>query len=647
MLVFAFTANAAPIDISTEHPGGNVTVVSNEEAASVTLKPDLRGGRDWFYWNFDATATAPGEIEFVIEGKLRIGVRGPAVSKDEGKTWNWLGNETVRYFDAKKDDPKTASESFRYTFTAKDDSVRFAVAIPYQKADLDQFITQSEGNPHFLRQELTKSRGGKSVDLLKIGSGNNTKSIIVSARHHACESMASYVLEGFLAEAMSESVAANAFRERYTIYAVPMMDSDGVEAGDQGKWRFPHDHNRDYGEGAIYPEVQALMKLGAKVKPALALDFHCPSLRGETHEVFYFIGVALPHIKDNTNELIGWIGEECPQIFPRGPHNFLRDPPEEVPAVIKDTKFSVWFAFHEGVDFAATFEIPYSQRSFDFTPDVARSYGRSLLRAWERTEYISNPKEKRSNSFSEFQEFRKKFMAGYKSNPNAMTDMAAAKDNGTVYASEKSNISGLSALRKRNYEEAANHFRTASGMGAATKSQQLLSTVHLVVTAARNPDSTTKEVLAAIERFDQFPYPSRPGQFDAFGAAAEFFAENDDVKRAIEFTNRQLPNASAIQRGATLNKLADLLLQVDKNQEAVQARREAVAHLRSQLEPTMPVGIFGALMSHDLFEAVSKIPDAKREEIEAAAEMVFQHRLSSTKVKDAVRAALRESEAAN
>jgi hypothetical protein len=32
----------------------------------------------------------------------------------------------------------------------------------------------------------------------------------------------------------------------------PFMDKDGVEEGDQGKLRWPHDHWEDYAEGSRY-----------------------------------------------------------------------------------------------------------------------------------------------------------------------------------------------------------------------------------------------------------------------------------------------------------------------------------------------------------------------------------------------------------
>lgn len=94
---------------------------------------------------------------------------------------------------------------------------------------------------------LTKTRKGASSPLLVIAGGKDAKNILLTARHHACEAIASYALEGFLEEALSDTPMGRAFREKYALHVVPFVDLDGVEAGDQGKGRKPHDHNRDYG----------------------------------------------------------------------------------------------------------------------------------------------------------------------------------------------------------------------------------------------------------------------------------------------------------------------------------------------------------------------------------------------------------------
>ena len=59
------------------------------------------------------------------------------------------------------------------------------------------------------------------------------------------------------------------------------MDKDGVEDGDQGKNRRPHDHNRDYMAG-IYTSVRAFKELLVREshgKRIVFFDLHSPHVR--------------------------------------------------------------------------------------------------------------------------------------------------------------------------------------------------------------------------------------------------------------------------------------------------------------------------------------------------------------------------------
>ena len=284
LLLVSMQVHGVEVKISTAFPGGNV-VVEKMEGRTIHLSTDLRGGQPWFYWCFDATVANPGKVLFDLGKPQKIGVRGPAVSIDEGKSWSYLGTENVEM--------TPQAERFTYEFTKVNQRARFSVAIPYLQHDLNAFITKNAANPFLVKSELTKTRKGTSVDLLKIGKpGPGVSPILVTARHHACESTASYVLEGFLQEALSESLAGKEFRKRHVLFAVPIVDKDGVEAGDQGKNRMPHDHNRDYGDNPIYPEIQAISDIANKYKIHFAIDFHCPALRGDIHKAMHFLGLA-------------------------------------------------------------------------------------------------------------------------------------------------------------------------------------------------------------------------------------------------------------------------------------------------------------------------------------------------------------------
>jgi hypothetical protein len=99
-------------------------------------------------------------------------------------------------------------------------------------------------------------------------------------------------MEGFLDAVLAKDDLGKRWRSSWEVLAVPFMDKDGVESGDQGKNRDPHDHNRDYNAKPLYPEVAALMKLGDALKPHVraAMDLHCPTIRGEWNDRVYIVG---------------------------------------------------------------------------------------------------------------------------------------------------------------------------------------------------------------------------------------------------------------------------------------------------------------------------------------------------------------------
>jgi hypothetical protein len=371
------------VTLRSDFPGGNVTVMQNAEG-TVRVAPDLRGDRPWFYWCFEAKAASPGRVTFVFPEKVAgfkdgaIGFQGPAISTDEGTTWKWMGKSHVE------------GSSFFYEFSRVEERVRFAVTIPYLQTNLDKFLSQHAANPHLKIGVLTTSRHGRDVELLQIGHpGPDQRPVLVTGRHHAAETMASFVLEGFLAEAMSDSPEGVEFRKRYVLFAVPFVDKDGVEEGDQGKNRKPHDHNRDYGDESIYPEVQALKNLDKTHDFPFALDFHCPTLVMQDHQVMYFVGAKQhpPHNFENVSEFASWIKKGLPPAAPYGPLVWLRDEDDPSP------KNSRYFGFKETAIMAATFEFPFAPPGKATDPTSCRKYGQVMLGAWVNTHFRAATKD--------------------------------------------------------------------------------------------------------------------------------------------------------------------------------------------------------------------------------------------------------------
>ena len=272
------------ITVDAAFSGGNI-VVDAIDGDRISLRQDLRDTEGhWFYWCFRVTGAAGRTLEFTFPEGNVIGVRGPAVSLDAGATWSWLGSGGEN------------PVSFGYRFPADSGEARFSFGMPYTESNLRAFLARHEGNPCIEAGTLARSRKGRPVELLRLGrlDGGCRHRVLLAARHHCCEMMANYSLEGIMEAVLAGDEGGRWFRENAEFLVVPFADKDGVEDGDQGKNRLPRDHGRDYGGESLYPETAALRKLAPRWSEGrlrFAMDMHCPWIRAEYNEHAYFVGV--------------------------------------------------------------------------------------------------------------------------------------------------------------------------------------------------------------------------------------------------------------------------------------------------------------------------------------------------------------------
>lgn len=220
------------IQIRSDYAGGNIKVVSLDE--TVRLEQEIRDSAYWwFYWNFCTRCDEEREIVFEFTNGEVVGPWGPAYSLD-GVHWAWLGAQSV-----------ISAKSFINRFAADRHEVYFAFSLPYQLQHFERFYDRIKERSTIRRDTLCLTEKGTEVPLLIVGNENAPEHLFFCSRHHACESTVNYVLEGLLAYFIEDHLASGLL-DHYCIHYVPFVDIDGVENGDQGKGRAPHDHNRDY-----------------------------------------------------------------------------------------------------------------------------------------------------------------------------------------------------------------------------------------------------------------------------------------------------------------------------------------------------------------------------------------------------------------
>ena len=252
--------------VDKELPAGNI-VFERIVNDTVYVHQELRGSKKaWFYWAFRVRGAEGKKLTFVFTKSFAICERGPVVSLDKGKSYEYLAEEG------------STPHSFTYTFPDDAKEVWFYECHPYTPEMWEAFLKR----PHkgeFETGVLCKTRKGRDVPFFRMTPRNSKPkfSVVLSARHHCSEAPAMYALEGLVATFLEDSELGDWLRENVELTVVPFVDMDGAVEGDQGKWRLPHDHNRDYVE-FLYPETAALASLIAETEPQMFLDFHNPKL---------------------------------------------------------------------------------------------------------------------------------------------------------------------------------------------------------------------------------------------------------------------------------------------------------------------------------------------------------------------------------
>ncbi|MBN2643388.1 MAG: hypothetical protein JXR78_17185 [Victivallales bacterium] len=361
--------------ISKDIPAGNIKLIK-AEGNKVHLDVELRDStNEWFYWKFKVVFSKIGKYEFHFVSPNKIGTRGPAVSLDQGNSWNWQSQ--IEYTD---------TQNFQYECTSPGEEVWFCQGIPYLQNEFDAFANEFRTNSLFQLSTLCTSRKGRNVELITIKEGNPNFTILLTARHHAQEMMANYVLEGILRAILSDTGFAKEFRKHIAVIVVPFVDKDGVEDGDQGKGRTPHDHGRDYlDDENIYPETKAVRRIVITEKPAFILDLHCPWIRGGIYnETAYMVESADKRYSKEMARFGQILERESPSCVP---YSRKHDIPFG-----KEWNTSTNFATGIGlkhfgqkqpfVIFAQTLEIPFANfEEKTITPQEMLLFGESIARS--------------------------------------------------------------------------------------------------------------------------------------------------------------------------------------------------------------------------------------------------------------------------
>ncbi|MCS6851028.1 MAG: M14 family zinc carboxypeptidase [Gemmataceae bacterium] len=266
---------AAELKVVADFPNGSARVEAiDQQTRTIRVLPYPHLDRGWVcWWYFKVEGIQPGDtISLDVGGGVWATPERASFSTDN-RTW--------------KHTAPGERQKDRITYRQRVDATTawFAWGPPFTLKDAQELVQRwATQSPHATAFELTRSKEGRVVPGLRVAQqgvkDEERLGIWVNARQHAWESGSSWVCKGFIDWLLSDEPAAETLRRKASVAIIPIMDVDNVERGAGGKNQKPHDHNRDWSDEAVWPEVQAAIKEITALNQAgrfdLFVDLHNP-----------------------------------------------------------------------------------------------------------------------------------------------------------------------------------------------------------------------------------------------------------------------------------------------------------------------------------------------------------------------------------
>jgi len=246
----------------------------------ITIRPeDAKVEVPMPWYAFRASPKHPGEV-VVLLGFVDADADRfwPKISTD-GTTWQPLAKDAV----AVSKDSKRLALRIRL----EESPVWIASQRPFTTRDYDAWIHALGARPDVTVRTLGSSVRGRP--LFVAATAARPEGVLLLGRQHPPEVTGALAMRAFTDTLLADTPVARAFRDRYALVMVPLVNPDGVAAG---HWRHNAgrtDLNRDWGPFR-QPEtrhVRDLLKTLTEqgIALRLMLDFHATQVT-ETH-LFY------------------------------------------------------------------------------------------------------------------------------------------------------------------------------------------------------------------------------------------------------------------------------------------------------------------------------------------------------------------------
>lgn len=290
------STNLAPFE------GGNIGRITrrNNTAFDLSLRSDNDDAlpkfwRQWFYLKIDDVPVGK-TVTLTITGAGMWTYYVPVYSYDN-EHWQKFSERDVSQ-------PKKTELRIRHAFRQK--TVWLARYNPYTYSDLTAYLETLAKRRGVTQDTIGDTPRGRAIPFVEITDDSVAEAdksrVVIHARTHPGEVGSSFLLEGFLDAVTADTPIAKQMRKHLVIDVVPMLNVDGVIAGNnrvsptgvnlEGKWYADAKEPMALDEERVPPEVSLMHKkvlelAQSPAKITVALNLH--SSGGEPDDnVFFF-----------------------------------------------------------------------------------------------------------------------------------------------------------------------------------------------------------------------------------------------------------------------------------------------------------------------------------------------------------------------
>lgn len=273
---YKFPSTGVTFNASFEGARLNDCVLEEDGVYRIVIRPENEPINDSAWYAFRVSSETPRTLTMQLTyegGKHRY---HPKISTD-GKSWRRLADERYR-----RDKGMVTLK-----INTGPEGVWIAAQEMIGVAELNAWMNKVAELPFVEETTVGHSVGDRPIRQLTIGTGEPMFALAIVGRQHPPEVTGSMALMEFVETIAEESGLAEEFRQTFETIVVPLMNPDGVAAGN---WRHNLngvDLNRDWGP-FTQPETRsvrdAILPYQKEGPPRLALflDFHSTH-----HDVFY------------------------------------------------------------------------------------------------------------------------------------------------------------------------------------------------------------------------------------------------------------------------------------------------------------------------------------------------------------------------